>query len=234
MQKKILILDFGSQYTQLIARRVRELDTYCEIHPFNNPPAIDESVMGVILSGSPFSTLDEKAPQFDLSEIKGKLPLLGVCYGAQYIAKSNGGSIEPSKIREYGRANLSYIHDGYHLMDGVPLNSQVWMSHGDTITQLPEGFEVIASTKDVACAAYHVAGEDTFGIQFHPEVYHSKDGTTILKNFIVNVCGAQQDWTPDSFGDDDNMYDWPLIQILSLSVFNGVNHVCRFLWSPVT
>ena len=170
MQQKILILDFGSQYTQLIARRVRELNTYCEIHPFNNPPEIDASVTGVILSGSPYSTLDEKAPQFNLSNIKGKLPLLGICYGAQFIAKSNGGSIEPSKIREYGRANISTIDNNYHLMDGVPLGSQVWMSHGDTITKLPNGFEVIASTKDVECAAYHVAGEETFGIQFHPEV----------------------------------------------------------------
>lgn len=201
MQKKILILDFGSQYTQLIARRVRELDTYCEIHPYNNPPLIDESVMGVILSGSPYSTLDDNAPEFDLSEIKGKLPLLGVCYGAQYLAKTNGGNIEPSKIREYGRANISQIDDKYHLMDGFPLGSQVWMSHGDTITKIPEGFEVIASTKDVKCAAYHVAGEDTFGIQFHPEVYHSTDGAILLKNFIVNVCGAEQNWTPDSFVD---------------------------------
>jgi GMP synthase (glutamine-hydrolysing) len=201
MQKKILILDFGSQYTQLIARRVRELDTYCEIHPFNNAPKIDDSVMGVILSGSPFSTLDEKAPKFDLTSIKGKLPLLGVCYGAQYIAKINGGNIEPSKIREYGRANISFVSKDDQLMNGVPLNSQVWMSHGDTITQLPADFEVIASTKDVKCAAYHVSGEDTFGIQFHPEVYHSKDGKTILKNFIVNVCGAKQDWTPNSFVD---------------------------------
>ena len=199
MQKKILILDFGSQYTQLIARRVRELDTYCEIHPYNNPPLIDESVMGVILSGSPYSTLDDNAPEVDLSEIKGKLPLLGVCYGAQYLAKTNGGNIEPSKIREYGRANISQIDDKYHLMDGFPLGSQVWMSHGDTITKIPEGFEVIASTKDVKCAAYHVAGEDTFGIQFHPEVYHSTDGAILLKNFIVNVCGAEQNWTPDSF-----------------------------------
>ena len=201
MQKKILILDFGSQYTQLIARRVRELDTYCEIHPFNNPPKIDESVIGVVLSGSPFSTLDENAPQYDLSGIKGHLPLLGVCYGAQYIAKINGGNIEPSKIREYGRANISYIFDDHQLMNGVPLDSQVWMSHGDTITQLPEGFKAIASTKDVECAAYHVSGENTFGIQFHPEVYHSTDGKTILKNFIVGVCGSDQDWTPDSFVD---------------------------------
>jgi GMP synthase (glutamine-hydrolysing) len=201
MQKKILILDFGSQYTQLIARRVRELDTYCEIHPYNNPPLIDDSVMGVILSGSPYSTLDDNAPEFDLSEIKGKLPLLGVCYGAQYLAKINGGNIEPSKIREYGRANISKIDDKHHLMDGFPLGSQVWMSHGDTITKLPEEFEVIASTKDVKCAAYHVAGEDTFGIQFHPEVYHSTDGAILLKNFIVNVCGAEQNWTPASFVD---------------------------------
>ena len=201
MQEKILILDFGSQYTQLIARRVRELNTYCEIHPFNNPPEIDESITGVILSGSPYSTLDENAPQFDLSEIKGNIPLLGICYGAQYIAKSNGGSIEPSKIREYGRANISEIDNQYHLMDGVPNGSQVWMSHGDTITKLPNGFEVIASTKDVKCAAYHIAGEATFGIQFHPEVYHSKDGATILKNFIVGVCKSRQDWTPDSFVD---------------------------------
>ena len=201
MQKKILILDFGSQYTQLIARRVRELDTYCEIHPYNNPPLIDDSVMGVILSGSPYSTLDENAPEFDLSKIKGKLPLLGVCYGAQYLAKINGGNIEPSKIREYGRANISKIDDKHHLMNGFPLGSQVWMSHVDTITKLPEEFEVIASTKDVKCAAYHVAGEDTFGIQFHPEVYHSTDGAILLKNFIVNVCGAEQNWTPASFVD---------------------------------
>ena len=157
--------------------------------------------MGVILSGSPFSTLDEKAPKFDLTSIKGKLPLLGVCYGAQYIAKINGGNIEPSKIREYGRANISFVSKDDQLMNGVPFNSQVWMSHGDTITQLPADFEVIASTKDVKCAAYRVSGEDTFGIQFHPEVYHSKDGKTILKNFIVNVCGAKQDWTPNSFVD---------------------------------
>ena len=199
MHQKIIILDFGSQYTQLIARRVRELNTYCEIHPFNNPPKIDESVIGVVLSGSPYSTLDEKAPQFDLSGIKGKMPLLGICYGAQYLAKTSGGTIAPSEIREYGRANISKIDDQYHLMDGIPLGSQVWMSHGDTITSLPSGFEIIASTKDVACAAYHVAGEDTFGIQFHPEVYHSTDGTQLLKNFIVGVCKSKQDWTPLSF-----------------------------------
>lgn len=201
MQEKIIILDFGSQYTQLIARRLRELNTYCEIHPFYKIPALDASVIGVILSGSPFSTLDAKAPQPDLSAIKGKLPLLGVCYGAQYLAKISGGDIEPSKIREYGRANISEIDDAYHLMDGIPLNSQVWMSHGDTITKLPTDFEVIASTKDVKCAAYHVQGEHTFGIQFHPEVYHSTDGATLLKNFVVGVCKSKQDWTPASFVD---------------------------------
>jgi GMP synthase (glutamine-hydrolysing) len=201
MQNKILILDFGSQYTQLIARRIRELDTYCEIHPFNNPPEIDASVIGVILSGSPYSTLDEKAPEFDLSNIRGKKPLLGVCYGAQYLAKVNGGSIEPSKIREYGRANLSFIHNDHVLMDGVSFGSQVWMSHGDTIAKLPKDFEIIASTKDVECAGYHILGENTFGIQFHPEVYHSTDGKVLLKNFIVNVCGSNQNWTPNSFVD---------------------------------
>jgi GMP synthase (glutamine-hydrolysing) len=201
MQNKILILDFGSQYTQLIARRIRELDTYCEIHPFNKPPEIDASVIGVILSGSPYSTLDEKAPEFDLSNIRGKKPLLGICYGAQYLAKVNDGSIEPSKIREYGRANLSFIHNHHVLMDGVSYGSQVWMSHGDTIAKLPKDFEIIASTKDVECAGYHILGENTFGIQFHPEVYHSTDGKVLLKNFIVNVCGSNQNWTPNSFVD---------------------------------
>lgn len=199
MQEKIIILDFGSQYTQLIARRLRELNTYCEIHPYYKIPSIDESVIGVVLSGSPFSVLDEKAPNPDLSNIKGKIPLLAVCYGAQFLAKTNGGEVSPSDIREYGRANISKIDDTYHLMDGVPLNSQVWMSHGDTITKLPADFEIIASTKDVECAAYHVRGENTFGIQFHPEVYHSTDGATILKNFVVGVCGSKQDWTPASF-----------------------------------
>jgi GMP synthase (glutamine-hydrolysing) len=201
MQEKIIILDFGSQYTQLIARRLRELNTYCEIHPYYKIPSIDKSVIGVVLSGSPFSVLDEKAPNPDLSHIKGKLPLLAVCYGAQFIAKIAGGEISPSEIREYGRANISSIDDSNHLMDGVPLNSQVWMSHGDTITKLPADFEVIASTKDVSCAAYHVKGENTFGIQFHPEVYHTTDGATILKNFVVGVCKSKQDWTPSSFVD---------------------------------
>ena len=198
MQETILILDFGSQYTQLIARRVRELNVYCEIHPFNNPPAISDDIMGVILSGSPYSTLQEDAPQFDLSEIKGSLPLLGVCYGAQYVALIGGGKVAPSKIREYGRANLSTVTSNT-LFEGVPSGSQVWMSHGDTITELPQGFNVIASTEDVHVAGYEVQGEQTFGIQFHPEVYHSTDGKQLLENFLYKIVGITGDWTPATF-----------------------------------
>jgi len=202
MQETILILDFGSQYTQLIARRVRELNVYCEIHPFNNPPEITEDVKGVILSGSPYSTLQEDAPQFDLSGIKGHLPLLGVCYGAQYMALTSGGTVAPSEIREYGRANLSEVVSASPLFKEVPVGSQVWMSHGDTITQLPEGFEVIASTHDVRVAGYKVHDEDTYGIQFHPEVYHSTDGKTLLQNFLYDVVGVSGDWTPAHFVDE--------------------------------
>ena len=201
MQETILILDFGSQYTQLIARRVRELNVYCEIHPFNNPPEITGDVKGVILSGSPYSTLQEDAPQFDLSQIKGNLPLLGVCYGAQYMALIGGGKVAPSKIREYGRANLSDV--GTHtLFEGVPVGSQVWMSHGDTITELPQGFNVIASTEDVHVAGYEVQGEQTYGIQFHPEVYHSTDGKQLLENFLYKIVGVNGDWTPAHFVDE--------------------------------
>lgn len=199
MQQKILILDFGSQYTQLIARRVRELNTYCEIHPFNKVPTIDDTVIGVILSGSPFSVLDESAPKPDLSAFRGKLPLLGVCFGAQYIAKISGGQVAPSKIREYGRANLGYINLDSKLMIGVPNNSQVWMSHGDTIVDIPSNFKISASTKDVKVAGYELENEQTFGIQFHPEVYHSTDGKTILKNFVVDICHSAQSWTSSSF-----------------------------------
>lgn len=202
MQETILILDFGSQYTQLIARRVRELNVYCEIHPFNNPPEITEDVKGVILSGSPYSTLQEDAPQFDLSGVKGHLPLLGVCYGAQYMALTSGGTVAPSEIREYGRANLSEVVSASPLFKEVQVGSQVWMSHGDTITQLPEGFEVIASTHDVRVAGYKVHGEDTYGIQFHPEVYHSTDGKTLLQNFLYDVVGVSGDWTPAHFVDE--------------------------------
>ncbi|WP_321278907.1 glutamine-hydrolyzing GMP synthase [Marinifilum fragile] len=199
MQEKILILDFGSQYTQLIARRVRELNVYCEIHPYNNPPAIDESIKGVILSGSPFSVRDEKAPIPDLSEIKGKLPLLGVCYGAQHLAHCFGGEVMASNKREYGRANLTSVDNSCALLKGISLNSQVWMSHGDTIERMPANYKVTASTTDVENAAFAIEGETTYGIQFHPEVYHSTEGIVLLENFIVGICGCSQDWTPDAF-----------------------------------
>lgn len=199
MQEKILILDFGSQYTQLIARRVRELNVYCEIYPYNHFPAPDASVKGVILSGSPFSVRDEKAPRPDLSAIKGKLPLLGVCYGAQYLSHHFGGEVKASNKREYGRANLSYVDKECPLFQAISDDSQVWMSHGDTIEVLPEHYTVVASTHDVKNAAYSISGETTFGIQFHPEVYHSTEGKILLKNFVVEICGCKQDWTPDSF-----------------------------------
>lgn len=199
MHEKIIILDFGSQYTQLIARRVRELNIYSEIYPWDKCPELDETVKGVILSGSPFSVRDEKAPKPDLSEIKGKLPLLGVCFGAQYLANNYGGEVLPSTIREYGRANLSYVDTHHPLTKGISQDSQVWMSHGDTIKEIPENFEIVASTHDVRVAGYHIKGEDTYGIQFHPEVYHSTEGTTLLRNFLVGVCGCSQDWTPESF-----------------------------------
>ena len=199
MTEKIIILDFGSQYTQLIARRVRELNTYCEIHPYNKIPQLDESVKGIILSGSPYSVRDEKALKPDLSNIKGKMPLLGICYGAQYLAHFYGGEVAPSNSREYGRANLNFVNGNDLLMKDVPSNSQVWMSHGDTIKQIPANYEIIASTADVKVAAYKIAGEQTWAIQFHPEVYHSTDGKTLLKNFVVGICGCSQSWTPDSF-----------------------------------
>jgi GMP synthase (glutamine-hydrolysing) len=202
MQEKIIILDFGSQYTQLIARRVRELNVYCEIHPFNNPPELDDSVKGVILSGSPFSVHDENAPQPDLSGIRKTFPLLGVCFGAQYLAKSNGGEVVRSTIREYGRANLSHVDNNSPLFKGVSVGSQVWMSHGDTIKELPDNFEVVASTEDVHVAGYEVKGEPTWAIQFHPEVYHSTDGKTLLQNFVDDICKCQRDWTPASFIDE--------------------------------
>ena len=198
MQEKILILDFGSQYTQLIARRVRELNVYCEIHPYNKFE-LDESIKGVILSGSPFSVRDKNALIPDLSEIKNKLPLLGVCYGAQFLAHNYGGEVLPSKHREYGRANLQYINKDNILFKGVSDNSQVWMSHGDTIAKLPPNYNIIASTADVKVGAFEIEGETAFGIQFHPEVYHSTDGKTILKNFVIGVCNCKQNWTPDSF-----------------------------------
>ncbi len=197
--EKIIILDFGSQYTQLIARRVRELNVYCEIHPCTKCPELDDSVRGVILSGSPFSVRDERAPKPDLSAFKGKLPLLGVCYGAQYLAQAFGGEVQPSASREYGRAMLTVGDAGDRLMQGLPATTQVWMSHGDTITRIPDNYRVVASTADVRVAAYRIEGEPTWAIQFHPEVYHSTDGTQLLKNFVVGICGCAQSWTPDSF-----------------------------------
>jgi len=199
MHQKLIILDFGSQYTQLIARRVRELNIYCEIHPWNKIPKLDSSIFGVILSGSPFSTLDALAPKPDLSEIKGKIPLLGVCYGAQYLVQNFGGKVLPSKIREYGRAFLEVKDTSCPLMKNVGTKSQVWMSHGDTIVDLPPGYSVICSTDDVLNAGFQLENEFTFGIQFHPEVYHSTEGTKILKNFLVDICGFTQDWTPNAF-----------------------------------
>lgn len=196
---KILILDFGSQVTQLIGRRVRELNVYCEIHPFNKIPALDADVRGVILSGSPASVRDENAPQVDLSSIKGRLPLLGICYGAQYLAHTFGGRVEASGSREYGRAMLEVKDAGSPLFKGVSASSQVWMSHGDTITALPEGGRVIGSTPDVVNAAYSIDGEDTYAVQFHPEVFHSKEGHIMLENFVKGVCGCKGDWTADSF-----------------------------------
>lgn len=199
MHETILILDFGSQYTQLIARRIRELNVYCEIHPFSHFPEITANVKGVILSGSPFSVRDQGAPVPDLRQIRKKVPLLGVCYGAQFLAHSDGGEVMPSKIREYGRANLEFIETGSELMHGMTQNSQVWMSHGDTILQVPEAYEIIAGTRDVAVAGFRVRNEKTYGIQFHPEVYHSTEGTILLRNFIIDVCGCSGDWTPASF-----------------------------------
>lgn len=199
MEETIIILDFGSQYTQLIARRVRELNVYCEIHPFNKIPAFSENVKGVILSGSPYSVMDEDAPNPDLSKIRNAYPLLGVCYGAQYLAKVNGGELMRSKVREYGRANLAFIDKENVLMKNMTLGSQVWMSHGDTILSLPDNFKIITSTNDVKVAGYEIEGESTFGIQFHPEVYHTEEGKELLKNFIVDICNCACEWTPDSF-----------------------------------
>lgn len=199
MKETILILDFGSQYTQLIARRVRELNVYCEIHPYNNIPHDLSEIAGVILSGSPFSVRDENSPVPDLSNIKGKIPLLGVCYGAQFLAQEHGGEVQPSKIREYGRANLGFIDRSCPLMNGLTDNTQVWMSHGDTILSIPENLKITTSTETVKVAGYSIEGEHTYGIQFHPEVYHSTEGTQILRNFLVDICGCSQLWTPDSF-----------------------------------
>jgi len=199
MQETILIIDFGSQYTQLIARRVRELNVYCEIHPFNKIPLVHSGIKGVILSGSPYSVRDEGSPVPVLTGIKGKIPLLGVCYGAQFLAQDSGGEVMPSGIREYGRANLSFIDQGSELMKGMSPGTQVWMSHGDTILSVPENFLIITRTEDVPVAGFKIENEKTYGIQFHPEVYHTTEGEILLKNFVVGICGCHQSWTPESF-----------------------------------
>lgn len=201
MQEKIIILDFGSQTTQLIGRRVRELNMYCEIVPYNKFPAGDESVIGVILSGSPFSVYDEKAFKAELAGIRGRVPVLGICYGAQFMAYTDGGTVEPAASREYGRAILEKVDQADPLMAGIKPGSQVWMSHGDTITSIPATFRAIASTDKVAIAAYRIEGEQTWGVQFHPEVYHSEIGTDLLRNFVVGICDGKQDWSAASFID---------------------------------
>ncbi|WP_298780335.1 glutamine-hydrolyzing GMP synthase [uncultured Polaribacter sp.] len=198
-QHNVLILDFGSQYTQLIARRVRELNIYCEIHPYNKIPNNLENFKAVILSGSPNSVRGENVLHPDLSEIRGKKPLLAVCYGAQYLAHFSGGKVAPSNTREYGRANLSFIKNEETFFKNISVGSQVWMSHSDTIKDLPTNGVLLASTKDVQNAAYKVEGENTFAIQFHPEVYHSKDGKQLLANFLLDIAKVEQNWTPDSF-----------------------------------
>ena len=199
MQESILILDFGSQYTQLIARRVRELNVYCEIHPYNKIPEIGGEIKGVILSGSPHSVRETNPPKPELKNIKGKLPLLGVCYGAQYLAHFFGGEVAKSDHREYGRANLNFVDSKSKLFQRVPDGSQVWMSHSDTIVRLPENYSITASTHDVKAAGFEVANEKTYGIQFHPEVYHSTDGLQLMKNFVIDICGCSGSWTPSSF-----------------------------------
>ncbi|MCF8715178.1 glutamine-hydrolyzing GMP synthase [Joostella atrarenae] len=201
MQNNVLILDFGSQYTQLIARRVRELNIFCEIYPYNNPPEDLSVYKAVILSGSPFSVRAEDAPHPDLSQIRGKVPMLAVCYGAQYLAHFGGGEVAPSNTREFGRANLSFIAEDQLFFEDISVGSQVWMSHSDTIKKLPEGGVILASTNDVKNASYKIEGEETYAIQFHPEVYHSTDGKQLLENFLVKIAGVEQTWTPDNFVD---------------------------------
>ena len=198
MSQQILILDFGSQYTQLIARRVRELNVYCEIHPFNKIPPLTPDIKGVILSGSPCSVRDSGAPTVDIKALE-RVPVLGVCYGAQLIAQLSGGNVLPSQMREYGRAHLTMVDHHDELLKEISLDTQVWMSHADTIASVPSDFEVIASTPSVAVAAYKVKGKAVYGIQFHPEVTHTTEGKNLLRNFVVHICGCDQGWTPDQF-----------------------------------
>ena len=199
MTEKILIIDFGSQFTQLIGRRLRELNVYCEIVPFNKIPLCGDDVKGIILSGSPFSVRDPQAPRVDLTPIKGKIPLLAICYGAQYLAQHFGGEVNPSLAREYGRAILTVNDQSCPLFKNIPANSQVWMSHGDTIAKLPTGAVPVASTGDITNAAYRIEGEKSYALQFHPEVYHTDQGSAILDNFVKGICGCIGDWTPSSF-----------------------------------
>jgi len=202
MAEKIVIMDFGSQTTQLIGRRVRELGIYSEIIPYHSYPygqEKEENIIGVILSGSPLSVYDKDAFRIQLDRILGRVPVLGICYGAQFIAYTSGGSVEPAPSREYGRAHLSSIDNENPLMQNIPVGSQVWMSHGDTITSIPDGFRAIASTDKVRIAAYQVEGENTWCVQFHPEVFHSECGTTILRNFVEKICGSKRDLSAASF-----------------------------------
>jgi GMP synthase (glutamine-hydrolysing) len=201
MQEQILILDFGSQYTQLIARRVREMNVYCEIHPFNKVPKITSNIKGVILSGSPHSVREESPLKPDLADIKGKLPVLGVCYGAQLLSHFYGGEVGKSSTREYGRANLNFVDSSNPLFKDISNESQVWMSHADTIIKVPENYKIVASTHDVKVAGYAIDAEPTWGIQFHPEVYHSTEGAQLLNNFVKGICECKGDWTSDSFID---------------------------------
>ncbi|WP_048798572.1 glutamine-hydrolyzing GMP synthase [Segatella buccae] len=199
MQQKIIILDFGSQTTQLIGRRVRELDTFCEILPYNKFPKDDPDVIGVILSGSPYNVHDPEAFKTDLSQFVGKYPVLGICYGAQFISHTNGGKVEQTGTREYGRAHLQQFDGENPLFKGFEPNSQVWMSHGDTITAIPQDCHVIASTADVKFAAYASTKHPLWAVQFHPEVYHTSQGTQLLRNFVVDICGSRQEWSAASF-----------------------------------
>ncbi len=202
MHESILIIDFGSQFTQLIARRVRELNVYCEIHPYNHLPEMHKGIKGIILSGGPASVREENAPSVDTKSLRGRFPVLGVCYGAQLMALQGGGKVKASNTREYGRAQLTVQQSGDVFLEDVKDESQVWMSHSDSITDVPEDFKIIASTHDVKVAAYHIQGESTYGLQFHPEVVHSAEGKNLLKNFIYKVCGCIGDWTPGSFIDE--------------------------------
>ncbi|OFY64570.1 MAG: glutamine-hydrolyzing GMP synthase [Bacteroidetes bacterium RIFCSPLOWO2_02_FULL_36_8] len=197
--EKILIIDFGSQYTQLIARRIRELNVYCEIHPFHKNPKPDIFTKGIILSGSPFSVNARRAPVCNTNKLRKKIPLLGVCYGAQLLAKQNGGNVATSAKREYGRAELKIKEKICPLFKDIHEDTQVWMSHGDSILKLPENSKCIAETPSVKNAAFQYNNELTFGIQFHPEVTHTIEGKTLLKNFVLDICKCSQDWTPKQF-----------------------------------